>query len=80
MRQIMRAHRLSAYRLERALEGVLSPSTVYRFVSKKQKRVDLETLAWIIYGINSLCETKYKLSDFLRYEETPLESRGVKEE
>lgn len=49
LHQLMQAHNISAYRLERELEGQVSRNTIYSATrAKGVKRVDLATLSKII--------------------------------
>jgi hypothetical protein len=66
---VLKQEGLSAYRLERVLGERVGRATIYRWVRKDEGRVDLEALAWVIWGLRKLTGKPYGVQDLLAYEE-----------
>lgn len=70
--EILVQERITAYTLERVLEGYLAPSTIYGVCAQSEpKNINLNTLSWILWALRQATGRDYAPSDLLEYSEPP---------
>lgn len=67
---MLKRENITAYALERVVSPHIASSTVYRLAStRKLSKIDVNSLAWIIYGLRELTGRAIDISDLLEYVE-----------
>ena len=69
--RILSSRNLSTYRLMKQLEGRVSRGTVYSLASGNVQRIDLETLAGIMAGLEELTGETITPNDLIEMVEEP---------
>lgn len=65
--ELLEREGVSVYRLNQELNQRVSRNTLYRWASEMPDRPDLETLGWVMWGIEQITGKSYQLSDILEY-------------
>ena len=61
----LQRHGLTAYRLAQAVEGRVSPNTVYTLARKPAQRIDLSTVGEVLEALSRLTGEPVSITDML---------------
>jgi len=71
LKEVLTEEGLIPHNLEKVLGDKVGRATVYRLARREPSRVDLDTLAWVIWGLRKLTGKPYGVQDLLEYQEEP---------
>ncbi len=71
LKELLKAEGVSVYRLYQELAKHVSRTALYTWTQKTPQRLDLEVLAWVMWGLKEITGKEYKVGDLLEYRDSP---------